>query len=114
MAGTVRKAVAGLGTPNETPARTKLPNSAEDRRFESIPLQRGVCELSVPERRTDRRENIVTAAEACRGPRVDRGVLPDRDGGGDRPIDPAASGVWAPRRWRCHHCSSLSRGRVPP
>jgi hypothetical protein len=25
---------------------------------------------------------------ACRGPRVDRGVPPDRDGGGDRPIDP--------------------------
>src|SRR6516162_11838121 len=30
-------------TPNETPARTKLPNSAEDRRFESISLQRRVC-----------------------------------------------------------------------
>src|SRR6516162_1671647 len=86
MAGTVRKAVAGLGTPNETPARTKLPNSAEDRRFESISLQRGVSELSVPERRTDRRENIVTAAGGS--PRVDRGVPPDRDGGGDRPIDP--------------------------
>ena len=57
-------------------------------KFESSSLQRGVCELSVPERRTDRRENIVTAAGACRGPRVDRGVPPDRDGGGDRPIDP--------------------------
>src|SRR6516225_3788481 len=34
-------------TPNETPARTKLPNSAEDRRFESISLQQRVCELSV-------------------------------------------------------------------
>ena len=67
MAGTVRKAVAGLGTPNETPARTKLPNSAEDRRFESISLQRGVSELSVPERRTDRRENIVTAAGGMPG-----------------------------------------------